>query len=316
MLKNKKRIIVLLLVCLVMLCLTGCAKETYITKQLGDGFGFWDIFVYPMAGIMWVIAKTIGFGNYAITIILATLVVRSMAWPIYAKTNDMQLKMKLVQPEMEKIQAKYAERKDQESQQRMQMETMQLYKKYGIGIGGCVMPFVQMPIFLGFYYTIRKIPVCIQTVVDGGKHWLGEAFVKDGVAATKIFGVDMILDKGAEKWTAQFWGVIVLCVLVGITQIASILISNMRQKKAKEQSVSNIPEYRRPQQTDQQKSSENIMKIMMYVMAIMMVVFVWQSPAGLGLYWVIGNIYSTLQSWIGEKNSGKRLEKLRKKSIR
>jgi membrane protein insertase Oxa1/YidC/SpoIIIJ len=49
----------------------------------------------------------------------------------------------------------------------------------------------------------------------------------------------------------------------------------------------------------------------MYFMAIMMVVFVLQSPAGLGLYWLVGNIYSTLQSYIGNKKSAKRLEVLR-----
>lgn len=306
--KNKKRFLVLLLVCVLAILLTGCAKSDYIEKPLGDGFGFWDIFVYPMAGIMWCIGKSIGFGSYPITIILATLVVRTLAWPIYAKTNDMQLKMKLVQPEMDKIQQKYADKKDQESQQRMQMETMQLYKKYGIGIGGCLMPIIQMPIFLGFYYTIRKIPACMQ--IEG--HWLN--IFKE----TKIFGVDMIYPRVVEGLSeaaakAQNIGVIVLAVLVGITQLLSIFLSNRRQKKAKENSVSDIPEYRRPQQTDQQKSSETMMKVMMYVMAGMMVVFVLQSPAGLGLYWVIGNLYTTLQSWLGEKTSAKRMEKLKNK---
>lgn len=303
--KNNKRFYVILLVCVFALFLTGCAKQDYMEAPLGEGFGFWDIFVYPMAGIMWCIGKTIGFGSYPITIIIATLVVRTLAWPIYAKTNDMQLKMKLVQPEMDKIQAKYAEKKDQESQQRMQMETMQLYRKYGIGVGGCLMPLVQMPIFLGFYYTIRKIPACMN--VEG--HWLN--IFKE----TKIFGVDMILSKPASfaDNKTQFIGVIVLAVLVGLTQIVSIILSNRRQKRAKESTVSDVPEYRRPKQTDQQKSSEMMMKVMMYMMAGMMVLFVWQSPAGLGLYWVVGNIYTTLQSYIGEKNSAKRLEKLRNK---
>ena len=45
----------------------------------------------------------------------------------------------------------------------------------------------------------------------------------------------------------------------------------------------------------------------------MMVLFVWQSAAGLGVYWVVGNIYSTLQTWLGQKGTEKRLEKLREK---
>lgn len=58
------------------------------------------------------------------------------------------------------------------------------------------------------------------------------------------------------------------------------------------------------------------MKVMLYFMAAMMVMFVWQSPAGLGLYWVVGNIYSTLQSWLGQLNSAKRLEKLKQKQLK
>jgi YidC/Oxa1 family membrane protein insertase len=301
---NKSKLMIIIAVIILLLVLTGCAKTDYMDKPLGDGFGFWDIFVYPMAGVMWLVGNSVGFHNYAVTIIIATLVVRTLAWPIYAKTNDMQLKMKIVQPELDKIQQKYAGRDDQESKQRMQLEQMQLYKKYGIGFGGCLMPLIQMPIFLGFYYTIRKIPACMK--IEG--HWLNI------FNETKIFGVDMLLsrtDPAATK--AQNIGIIVLAVLVGVTQVISILLSNRRQKKAKENSVSDVPEYRRPKQTEQQKSSEGMMKIMMYVMAGMMVVFVWQSPAALGLYWVVGNLYTTLQSWVGEKRSGQRLEKLRKK---
>ena len=99
-------------------------------------------------------------------------------------------------------------------------------------------------------------------------------------------------------------------------EIISIIISNIRQKKQQEKQVSNIPEYRRPQQNDQQKMTNASMKVMLYFMAAMMVMFVWQSPAGLGLYWVVGNIYSTLQSWLGQLNSAKRLEKLKQKQLK
>ena len=313
--KNTKRVIITLLLLVMVVVLTGCSgnEESY-TKPIQGFTEFWDIFVYPMAGIMWVIGKTIGFGNYAVTIIIATLIVRTIARPIYAKTNDMQLKMQLVQPEMEKIQKKYAGREDQESKQRMSMETMQLYKKYGIGLGGCLMPFIQMPIFIGFYRTISRIPFSIEA-----GDWIGKVF-----KSTKLFGVDMILKQNetineageivaATGWTNQKIGVVILAILVGVTQIISIILSNNRQKKQQEKQVSNIPEYRRPQQSDQQKTTANTMKFMLYFMAAMMVLFVWNSAAGLGLYWVVGNIYSTLQAWLGQINTEKKLEKLRKK---
>ena len=316
--KQNKKVFLLLIVLLLVFTMSGCASNSYMETPLGDGFGFWDIFVYPMAGIMWLVGKTIGCGNYALTIIFSTIIVRTIAWPIYAKSNDMQLKMKIMQPEIDKLQAKYANKTDQQSQQRMQMEMMQLYKKHGVGIGGCIMPFVQMPIFLGFYYALRKLPASM--VIEG--HWLN--IFND----TKLFGVYLTLTRtgqeiGEEELSAltdfsaktQNWGVIILAILVGITQVVSIVISEIRQKKVQNEQQAGIPEYRRAQnQNPQAKSTAFTMKIMLYFMAAMMVVFVLQSPAALGLYWVVGNIYSTGQTAIGQLTSQKRLEKLKAKA--
>lgn len=304
--KNKKKILLLLVLIALVFTLSGCASQAYMKEPLGKGFGFWDIFVYPMAAIMWLVAKTIGFGSYAITLIISTIIVRTLGWPIYAKSNDMQLKMTLVQPEMAKIQKRYEGKEDPQSKQQMQMETMQLYKKYGIGIGGCILPLLQMPIFLGFYYAIRKIPACMG--VDG--HWLN--IFGD---STTLFGIDLtktMTEAGGGSF--QKGGVIVLAVLVAITQVISIVLSMVRQKKQKEQQESTVPEYRKSKnQQGQAKTGQKTMQYMMFFMAAMMVVFVLQSPAGLGLYWVIGNIYTTFQTWIGFKNSEKRLEKLKSK---
>lgn len=313
--KNKKNLIFIILLVVFMFTLTGCNTDPEKMSAPIQGWnGIGDIFVYPMAGIMWFIAKTIGFGNYALTIIFSTVIVRTIAWPIYGKTNDMQLKMQIIQPEVNKIQKKYEGKEDQESKQRMAMEQMQLYKKYGINMFGCLMPLIQMPIFLGFYRTISRMPNSIKA-----ENWIGKVF-----SNTKIFGVDMMLKQNevigelgevveSTDWTNQKIGVVVLAVLVGITQIISIVLSNKRQKKQQDAQVADIPEYRRPQQTDQQKMTANTMKYMLYFMAAMMVLFVWQSPAGLGLYWVIGNIYSTLQAYLGHLGSEKRLEKLKQK---
>ena len=317
--KKIKNVFLLVVLIVFLLTLSGCAKTTYMETPLGEGFGFWDIFVYPMAGIMWLVGKTIGFGDYALTIIFSTLIVRTIAWPIYAKSNDMQLKMKIMQPEIDKINAKYANKTDEQSRQRQQMETMQLYKKYGVGIGGCIMPIIQMPIFLGFYYALRKLPASM--AIEG--HWLN--IFKN----TKLFGVYLTITRTGSELSeeslaaitdfnakVQNWGVIILAILVGLTQAVSIIISEIRQKKVQKAQESGIPEYRRAQnQNPQAKSSGTAMKVMLYFFAVMMVIFVLQSPAALGLYWVVGNIYTTGQTAIGQLTSNKRLEKLKKKSL-
>ena len=128
--------------------------------------------------------------------------------------------------------------------------------------------------------------------------------------STRILGIDLLATTSTSEYQKN--AIIVLAVLVGITQVLSIFISQRRQKKLKQSQQSSVPAYRRtnPQQT---KQTEMTMNIMLYGMAIMMIVFVLQSPAGLGLYWLVGNIYSTLQSYIGHRNSQKRLEVLRNK---
>ena len=317
--KKNKNLFLLVVLIVFLLTLSGCAKTTYMETPLGDGFGFWDIFVYPMAGIMWLVGKTIGFGDYALTIIFSTLIVRTIAWPIYAKSNDMQLKMKIMQPEIDKINAKYANKTDEQSRQRQQMETMQLYKKYGVGIGGCLMPIIQMPIFLGFYYALRKLPASM--AIEG--HWLNI------FNNTKLFGIYLTITRTGSELSeeslaaitdfnakVQNWGVIILAILVGLTQAISIIISEIRQKKVQKAQESGIPEYRRAQnQNPQAKSTGTAMKVMLYFFAVMMVIFVLQIPAALGLYWVVGNVYTTGQTAIGQLTSNKRLEKLKKKSL-
>ena len=317
--KKSKKVFMLLALLVLLLTLSGCAKSTYMETPLGEGFGFWDIFVYPMAGIMWLVGKSIGFGDYALTIIFSTIIVRTIAWPIYAKSNDMQLKMKIMQPELDKLNAKYANKTDETSRQRQQMEMMQIYKKYGVGIGGCIMPFIQMPIFLGFYYALRKLPASM--AIEG--HWLNI------FNNTKLFGIYLTITRtGAElgeeglaaipdfNAKVQNWGVIILAILVGLTQAVSIIISEIRQKKVQKEQESGIPEYRRAQnQNPNAKSTGTAMKVMLYFFAVMMVIFVLQSPAALGLYWVIGNVYTTGQTAIGQLTSKKRLEKLKKKSL-
>ena len=53
--KKSKKVFMLLALLVLLLTLSGCAKSTYMETPLGEGFGFWDIFVYPMAGIMWIV---------------------------------------------------------------------------------------------------------------------------------------------------------------------------------------------------------------------------------------------------------------------
>ena len=327
----KKYLIVILLVC-VLLFATGCTVNTFtdsngrtdvylpIARGVFWSGGMWDWLVYPMAWLMHVVSYVVG-NNYALTILITTVLIRSLAWPIYAKTNDMSLKMRMLRPELDKIEKKYANKTDKESQQRKSMETMALYKKYKVSFSSCLMPLIQMPIFLAFYETLRRIPFSTSTYLNSttgvfitkknAEVVITELFYDFANLNTKIFGLDLMQTTEPGGW--QKWGIYVLAGLVAITQLGIQIWSQYRAKKAQKKVESDVPEYRRAKDNSQQKQSESMMKIMMYMMPVMMVLFVIRNTAALGWYWLVGNIYTAVQTIISNKTSEKRMLKLQKK---
>ena len=269
-----------------------------------DGFFptiFNNFLVYPIGWILQFIAKAFG-GYYIVGVLFVTILIRTLMTPVYNSTNNMSLKMQLMQPDLQKLEAKYANRTDPESQQAKQMEQMKIYKKYKMGFGGCLSMFFQLPVFLGVYHAVTRIQMNDGTILDS-PNWI------DGMNSN-FLGIDLFLEKG-EPWTWQFWGVMIILVLVVGTQILQQVFTTLSQKKTYEKSQENIPEYKR--KAMQQNQTNGSMKFMMYFMIFMMGVFVFQSAAGLGLYWLIGNVYSLIQMFLNYKNADKKLARLKKK---
>ena len=287
--KELKRYVLVGIITLVVLFGFGCGATTFTIEGYDQAFyfpivkgmygtgGSLDFLVYPMAWFMYFLGEYVVNNNYALIIILATIAIRSAAWPIYGKTNDMSLKMQLLQPEQAKIQAKYAGKTDKESQQRMSMETMQLYKKYKVSFASCLMPLVQMPIFLAFYETLRRIPSSATsflstygtTFIDrkGEAHEVvGDLIINADKYNTTIFGIDLLKDKSAGGW--QMWGIFIIAFLVAATQLATQIYSQIRTKRQKRAMEGDIPEYRRSQPNQQQKQTDMMMKIMLYSMPV------------------------------------------------
>ena len=324
--KNKYLIVALVLV---LLFVTGCATKQFtdsegattllpIAKEAYGVGGSLDFLVYPMAWLMFMVGKICN-NNYAIMILIVTILVRSAAWPIYGKSNDMTLKMNLLAPEQAKIEEKYKDKNDKESQQRKSMEMMNLYKKYKISFSGCFMPFIQMPIFLAFYETLRRIPASSQAYLNkvGNIFKTGETEVAVGELLynadnlnTSFLGLDLLSEAGTE-WNWQRIGIYILAVLVAGTQLGQQFLTQRRSNKQKAEMNAGVPDYRKKEPTQQQKQSETMMKVMLYSMPIMMAIFIITNTAALGWYWFVGNIYTAFQSFISSKSSAKKLEKLR-----
>jgi YidC/Oxa1 family membrane protein insertase len=91
------------------------------------------------------------FGNFGVSIIALTLLVRLVFWPLNKKAYMSTIKMKELQPEMDRIRKKY-DSKDRSQAEKMNREIFDLYRKRKINpLGGCLPLLLQLPIFIGLY---------------------------------------------------------------------------------------------------------------------------------------------------------------------
>ncbi|HEX8296640.1 MAG TPA: membrane protein insertase YidC [Chthoniobacteraceae bacterium] len=100
-------------------------------------------------GMNWLNAR---FGSYAAAIIVLTLIIKSLLWPLQNKATQSMKRMQLLQPKMLELREKYAD-----DPARMNTETMKLYRDYGANpLSGCLPMLIQIPIFFGFYNMLGK----------------------------------------------------------------------------------------------------------------------------------------------------------------
>ena len=124
--------------------------------------GLWEsIFIKPLA---WLIIKIgVLVKNYGLSVIILGIIIRIILYPFTKKTLAQSEKMKKAQPEINAIQKKYGNSKDQSQAMMMSQEIMAVYKKYDINpAGGCVISFIQLPILLAFLEAINRVPVIFE----------------------------------------------------------------------------------------------------------------------------------------------------------
>lgn len=120
-----------------------------------------------MNGIYSIISNVFGFENVALSIILLTFVIYMCLFPITYKQQKFSMLTQKMQPELQKIQKKYKDKKDQNSMMAMQEETQAVYQKYGISpMGSCGFMLINFPILLALYRVFLNVPAYITGVKD------------------------------------------------------------------------------------------------------------------------------------------------------
>lgn len=136
-------------------CYVG-PKEYSQLKDLGKSyeeimeFGFWS----PLSRILLVSLNAIHsvLRNYGLAIIVLTIIVRMIFWPITHKSTESMKRMQAIQPEVKKLQAKY-----KDNPTKLNQATMALYKEHKVNpMAGCLPLLIQIPVFFALFTVLRS----------------------------------------------------------------------------------------------------------------------------------------------------------------
>lgn len=149
-----KKLLLTATILLLMSALAGCTNfDQPITPE---SEGIWnEYFVYPLS---WLIIKIAEFfnGSYGLAIIVSTILIRLVLLPLMVKQTKNSKNMQEIQPEIKELREKYSS-KDQETQRKLQQETMQLFQKHNVNpLAGCMPILIQMPILIAFYHAVYR----------------------------------------------------------------------------------------------------------------------------------------------------------------
>lgn len=108
-----------------------------------------------------------GIQNIALTIIIFTFITRALMLPLTIKQQKFTKLSSKMNPEIQKIQAKYKGKKDEASLRKQQAETQAIYQKYGANpTAGCLPLLITLPIMFALYAVIYNIPAYVGKVYD------------------------------------------------------------------------------------------------------------------------------------------------------
>ncbi|UCC59572.1 MAG: membrane protein insertase YidC [Dehalococcoidia bacterium] len=244
---NIRNLILLLLVLLVFLFITGVVSPLAL---------FDTILLRPMLNFLTLISGYL-FNSFGLAIIVLTILIRVITWPLFMRQIRSTKAMQALAPKMKELQKKYAKDRD-----RLNQETIKLYKEYGVNPLGCAFPMlIQFPIWIGLYQAvIQGVGIAPENVVGLSKQLYSWAPIQEQVPLNSHF-----------LWLDLASGDIFIAIMVAASMWALQKMSTMPTDDPTQQSTS---------------------RMMLWIMPLMFGFFALTLPSGLSLYWIFTNLLS------------------------
>ena len=249
-------------------------KDPDLVEKYGLGdtiyYGWFSPFARLLAGLLHVIGGVIG--NYAIAIILLTVLVRGLMFPLSRKAAINAQRMQELAPELKKISEKYKD--DMEGRLKAQRE---LQARVGFNpMAGCLPMFLQLPIFIGLYRALSVDIELRQKAVSSATSWASNLAGPDMATYWGDWMWDYLAGRGTG-WLGPYFNILPVFV-VGLFLLQQKLFM--------------------PPATDEQTA---MTQKMMNIMTLMMGLFFFRVPAGLCIYFITSSLWGICERILVKK---------------
>jgi YidC/Oxa1 family membrane protein insertase len=227
---------------------------------------FKTIFIEPLYNLLVFLIDIIPGGDIGFAVIALTIVVRLFLYPLSASSIKTQIKMKEVDGEIKEIREKYKEDKQEQGKQ-----LLEVYRKNEINpFSGILLLFIQIPVVIALYYVFAK------TNIPNINLDLLYSFVPEPTMIKTNFlnFLDLTASKNA-----------LLAGLVGVTQYLQMHILIKGNKKKDDGT----------EESQVELMMRNMQKQMKVVLPAISLIITFSLVSVVGLYWLVGNIFSIFQ---------------------
>lgn len=231
------------------------------------------ILVDPILNLLTVIYSAIPGHDFGLAIIILTIVIRLVIWPLQTTTLRSQKELQKIQPEIKKLQEKY-----KNDQVKMNEKLMELYKEKEVNpFSSCLPSLLQLPLMLALFYALIRFnkPEYINEIAQGGGLF--------GDLYGWVRNLGFVKNALAQPFSVTFLGLVeltkpspLLAILAGAVQF--IQTKMITPKK-------------------QQGQEKNAMNLMLYMFPVLTVIVGFSFPAALPLYWIVTTLMAVLQQY-------------------
>lgn len=255
--------------------LPKCEKFKITSNKTNSIWEF--LFVKPLAFAILKLEKLVG--NIGVSLIIIGLLIRLILLPFSYKTHKQSKNMAKVQGEMQKLEYKYRGKDDRESMMMKSQEMMAIYKKHNVKpMGGCLVAFLQLPIFFAFMQALNRTPAIFEGKLLG-------------------FHLGMTPYVGISNGNYLY---LILIILVAVSTYFSFKYS-MKSTSA---------------MTANQPEMKGQMNMMLNIMVVMIIMTSFTLSTALSFYWIVTYAFISIQTYIFKRLTDDRSDKKNKKEVK